>query len=85
MLSHSEAPDAAAEFIVKGMVEKVASRQGTCSTYQAFWNTNTNTLYQCTATNTWKLYYTPYTYPHPLTQTAAGAVTGMTWTGVVWQ
>ena len=21
---------------------------------------------QCTATNTWTLYYTPYTYPHPL-------------------
>lgn len=29
--------------------------------------------------------YTPYTYPHPLTQTAAGAVTGMIWSGVVWQ
>jgi hypothetical protein len=24
------------------------------------------TLYKCTATNTWTLYYTPYTYPHPL-------------------
>jgi len=23
-------------------------------------------LYKCTATNTWTLYYTPYTYPHPL-------------------
>ena len=25
-------------------------------------------LFQCTATNTWTLFYTPYTYPHPLTQ-----------------
>jgi hypothetical protein len=23
-------------------------------------------LYKCTSTNTWTLYYTPYTYPHPL-------------------
>jgi len=25
------------------------------------------TLYKCTASNTWTVYYTPYTYPHPLT------------------
>lgn len=24
------------------------------------------TLYTCSATNTWTVYYTPYTYPHPL-------------------
>jgi hypothetical protein len=35
------------------------------------WNTSNGTsddgaLYVCTATNTWTLYYTPYTYPHPL-------------------
>ena len=26
------------------------------------------TLYQCSSTNTWTVFYTPYTYPHPLTQ-----------------
>jgi hypothetical protein len=33
-----------------------------------YWATDTNTLYVCTATNTWTSYYTPYTYPHPLEQ-----------------
>lgn len=32
-----------------------------------YWATDTSTLYVCTATNTWTAYYTPYTYPHPLT------------------
>jgi hypothetical protein len=31
-----------------------------------YWNTTDNTLYVCTATNTWTAYYKPYTYPHPL-------------------
>ena len=34
----------------------------------AYWGTDTNTLYVCNPTNTWTAYYTPYTYPHPLTQ-----------------
>ncbi len=33
---------------------------------QAYWRTDTNTLYKCTATNTWTIYYKPLTYPHPL-------------------
>jgi hypothetical protein len=56
----------------------IASRPGTCTTGVAYWATNegewnsTNgatadgRLYKCTSTNTWTLYYTPYTYPHPL-------------------
>jgi hypothetical protein len=32
-----------------------------------YWNTSNSTLYVCTAVNTWTAYYTPYTYPHPLT------------------
>jgi hypothetical protein len=31
-----------------------------------YWNTTNNTLYVCTATNTWTAYYTPYVSPHPL-------------------
>jgi hypothetical protein len=33
----------------------------------AYWATDTNTLYVCNPTNTWTAYYTPFTYPHPLT------------------
>lgn len=49
------------------------SLPGTCTPAAGFWNTNTNTLYTCTATNTWTEYYKPYTYPHPLTQDTAPA------------
>ena len=56
----------------------IASRPATCSTGVGYWVTNegswntklaANTsgrFYRCTSTNTWTLYYTPYTYPHPL-------------------
>jgi hypothetical protein len=39
------------------------------STYPGpgYWDTTNTTLYVCTAANTWTTYYTPYTYPHPLT------------------
>jgi len=36
-----------------------------------YWATDQSTLYVCNPTNTWKAYYTPYTYPHPLTGTTA--------------
>ncbi len=38
-----------------------------------YWATDTNTLYVCNPANTWTAYYTPYTYPHPLT---AGGTSG---------
>lgn len=44
----------------------------TCTPAVAYWATDQNTLYKCTATNTWTASYTPYTYPHPLT---TGSVT----------
>jgi hypothetical protein len=44
---------------------------GYFATDQGSWNTSGNgfgqgELFVCSATNTWSLYYTPYTYPHPL-------------------
>jgi hypothetical protein len=58
----------------------LANRPATCTPYvgyfatgQGNWNTSGNgfgngVLYQCSAPNTWTVHYTPYTYPHPLTQ-----------------
>ena len=39
----------------------------------AYFSTDNQTLYVCTATNTWTAIYTPYTYPHPL----IGGTTGV--------
>ncbi len=37
----------------------------------AWWDTSNNTLYVCNPTNTWTAFYTPYIYPHPLTQASS--------------
>lgn len=54
----------------------LAARPATCTTGVAYWVTNEGLwnqsggpqgrLYICGPTDTWSLYYTPYTYPHPL-------------------
>ena len=45
----------------------LSARPSTCTVNVAYWATDANTLFQCSATNTWTAYYTPFTYPHPLT------------------
>jgi hypothetical protein len=55
----------------------LSQRPTTCTPHVGYWATDTGTwntfnsqqgtLYICSATNTWSVGYTPYTYPHPLT------------------
>lgn len=58
------------------------------ATDQGSWNTSSSNpygvnvagadgvLYRCSATNTWTVHYTPYTYPHPLQGFVAGSGNG---------
>lgn len=55
----------------------LSARPSTCLTGVGYWATDQGSwnssgsggqgvFYKCTSANTWTLYYTPYTYPHPL-------------------
>jgi hypothetical protein len=57
----------------------LASRPSTCTQGVGYWATDQGNwnqsgtggqgqLYVCSAANTWTLFYTPFTYPHPLVQ-----------------
>jgi len=45
----------------------LSARPSTCTAGVAYWATDQNTLYKCSA-NAWTVLYTPYSYPHPLAQ-----------------
>jgi hypothetical protein len=55
----------------------LANRPPTCTPGVAYWATDVGTwnqngedgiLFKCTSTNTWEIYYEPFSYPHPLRQ-----------------
>jgi len=50
----------------------LSARPATCTTGVGYWATDTQTLYRATATNTWEVYYRPYSYPHPLRSLLSG-------------
>jgi hypothetical protein len=54
----------------------LSARPTQCTPLVGYWATDTNTLYQCTAPNTWTVHYQPYTYPHPLTLQATMSANG---------
>jgi hypothetical protein len=43
-----------------------ANRPAMCTSGQFYGATDTKKMYRCGTSNTWSLYYQPYTYPHPL-------------------
>jgi hypothetical protein len=69
----------------------IASRPATCTTGVLYWATDEGSwrtevpitgytgqgrAYKCTATNTWSLYYTPYTYPFEPGEVGGGGTRG---------
>ncbi len=50
----------------------LSARPATCVPQVAYWATDQNTLYKC-ATAGWTAYYTPFTFPDPLTIPAAAS------------
>ena len=71
-----------------------ASIPATCTAGTGYWATDQGSwnssgaggqgqLYVCGPTNTWTLYYTPYTYPHPLQGGTGTSISGASCSGCV--
>lgn len=78
-----------------GIGRGTTAPSGTCTLGTGYWVAPTATptvdytivqqgaFYRCSATNTWTLYYQPYTYPHPLRSDAVAATPGLRFDGGV--
>jgi hypothetical protein len=44
----------------------LSARPSTCTPKVGYWATDSRELYRCLTTDTWTLYFTEFTYPHPL-------------------
>jgi hypothetical protein len=56
-----------------------ANLPASCTTGDYYGATDSGKLWECTATSTWTLQYTPYTYPHPLQGAADENAPTATW------
>jgi len=78
-----EAADAGRGGVMYWATDQGSWNQSSSNPYGVQQNGADGVLYMCTAPNTWSVYYTPYTYPHPLQSGQAPPAGGGSGSGAV--